>query len=280
MPENLSFNLLIAYGLNVLGAIATLVAGWLVAAWTAKLVARVSERSPKIDRALSQIFAKVVRIAILAFTLIAVLNRFGVETTALVALVGAAGLAVGLALQGTLGHVAAGVVILGLRPFRIGDAVEIGGTMGIVEEVGLFVCKLKTFDGVAVRVPNGQIVNSEIKNFSENDTRRADMVFGIGYDDDMDAALAIIKEELSRDERVLPEPEPLVAVGELGDSSVDLWVRPWVKRSDFLKVKLDLTKRVKERFDEAGITIPYPQRDVHLFTVSSEAEVVKEPMQG
>ena len=256
--------LALTYGLDILGAILILIAGWILAGWASRLVARSSERNPNIDRALSGIFARVVRVGILVFTVIAVLNQFGIATTSLVALLGAAGLAIGLALQGTLSNVASGVMLLVLRPFKIGDAIDAGGIAGLIEDIGLFVTRMKSFDGIPMFVPNSKLWGAEIKNFSQSQTRRIDMVFSIGYNDNIDEAIHIINNILAEDERVLPEPEPLIAVGELAENSINIWVRPWTKAADFFKTKLDLTKRIKERFDEEGISIPFPQRDIRI----------------
>ncbi len=254
---------LIDVGLNVLAAIAILVVGWIVAGWVGRLVRSASERDPRIDVTLATVFARVARWAVLVFTVIAVLDRFGVQTTSLVALLGAAGLAIGLALQGALSNVAAGVMILGLRPFRIGDAVDIGGTVGAVEDVGLVATKMRTFDGVPVFMPNSRIWGNEIKNYSRADRRRIDLTVGVGYGDDLDRAIVALTAVVAAEPRILVDPEPLVKVNGLGDSAVDLLVRVWTLPADFLATQMDLTKAVKQRLDAEGISIPFPQRDVH-----------------
>ncbi|MBP3192801.1 mechanosensitive ion channel family protein [Natronogracilivirga saccharolytica] len=256
---------IVPYGLNVLGAIVILIVGWLVASWVSKRVFRACDKSERIDNTLSPLIAKAAKIIILFATLIAVLGQFGIETASLVALLGVAGLAIGLALQGTLSNVASGVMLLTFRPFNVGDFIDAGGTMGIVDEIGLFTTKMHTLDNVYLLVPNSNIWGANIKNFSRNELRRVDMVFGISYSDDIDKAFEIIQEALDADERVLKDPEPLLAVGELGNSSVDLLVRPWTKGPDWWATRLALTKDIKQRFDKGGITIPFPQRDVHLF---------------
>lgn len=253
------------YGVRVVAGILILILGWLVAGWASKRVRHVANRAKAIDSTLEPLLAKAVRVTILSLTGIIVLNRFGIETTSLIAVLGAAGLAIGLALQGTLSTVASGIMLLTLRPIEVGDRVEVGGTVAIVDEIGLMVTKMHTPDNVFVAMPNSQIWGKEIRNHSRNPLRRVDMVFGIGYGDDMTKAMEIIRRTLDADDRVLEEPEPLVAVGELADSSVNILARPWVKSSDFLSAKLALTQRVKERFDENGVSIPFPQRDVHLF---------------
>lgn len=254
---------LVGVGLNVVAAIAILVVGWVVAGWAEKVVRSATQRNDKLDATLVSVFARVVRWLVLVFAIIAVLDRFGVQTASLVALLGAAGLAIGLALQGALSNVAAGVMILGLRPFRIGDAVDIGGTVGAVEDVGLFVTKMRTFEGVPVFMPNGRIWGNEIKNFSRAERRRFDLTVGVGYGDDLDRALGVLGQVVAAEPRVLADPAPLIKVTALGASSVDLLVRVWTLPADFLEAQMDLTKAVKVRFDAEGITIPFPQQDVH-----------------
>lgn len=257
--------LIVEYGLSVVGAIVILIIGWMVAGWAKKKTLKKAQASEKIDKTLVPIFAQSVRILILIITLLAVLNQFGVQTTSIVAVLGASALAIGLALQGTLSNVAAGMMLLILRPFKVGDAVDIGGTAGVVDSISLFTTEMHTFDNVGVSMPNSRVWGNEIKNFNAFDTRRVDMVFGIGYDDDIDKAMSIIKEVLDSDDRVLDEPQTLIEVGNLGDSSVDIFVRPWSKSSDYWGLKFHVTKTIKEKFDENGISIPYPQRDVHMF---------------
>jgi small conductance mechanosensitive channel len=254
---------LVGLGLNVVAAVAILVVGWVVAGWAEKVVRSASARNDKLDATLVSVLARVVRALVIVFTIIAVLDRFGVQTASLVALLGAAGLAIGLALQGALSNVAAGVMLLGLRPFRIGDAVDIGGTVGAVEDMGLFVTKMRTFEGVPVFMPNGRIWGNEIKNFSRAERRRIDLTIGVGYGDDLDHALGVLGKVVAAEPRVLTEPESLLKVTALGDSSVDLLVRVWTLPADFLATQMDLTKTIKQRFDAEGISIPFPQRDVH-----------------
>jgi small conductance mechanosensitive channel len=262
-PETIEF--MMSMGLQALAAIAILIGGWLIAAAAQRAVRRRAERAAALDATLAIVLAKVTRVLILVVTVIAVLNQFGVQTTSLIALLGAAGLAVGLALQGTLSNVAAGIMLLILRPIRVGDFVDVGSTMGTVDEIGLFVTSMHTPDNIAMVIPNSQIWGTTIKNFTRNDTRRVDMVFGIGYSDDMDKAVHIINSLIAADERFLKDPEPLVAIAELADSSVNIYARPWVNRTDFFAAKLDLTRKVKESFDAQGISIPFPQRDLHLY---------------
>ncbi len=253
------------YGLSVLGAILILIAGYIIAGWASKKVIHKAGESESIDDTLVPILGQITRIFVIIVTLLAVLGQFGVETTSIVAVLGASALAVGLALQGTLSNIAAGVMLLLLRPFKVGDAVSIGGTMGVVDAINLFTTEMHTFDNVGVSMPNSKVWGAEIQNLNRFNTRRVDMEFGIGYSDDMDKAIRIIKEILEEDERVHKEPEPLIAISNLGDSSVDIRVRPWTDRSNVWPLRYDITKKVKERFDENGVSIPFPQRDVHLF---------------
>lgn len=262
--ENLA-PLAVEYGMGVIGAVLILIAGWIVAGWAAKRVTKQASSSENIDDTLVPILAKTTRILIIIVTILAVLSQFGVETTSLVAVLGASALAVGLALQGTLSNVAAGVMLLILRPFKIGDAVSIGGTMGVIDEIGLFTTEMHSFDNIGISMPNSRVWGNEIQNLNRFDNRRVDMEFGIGYGDDMDLAIKLIKEVLDEDERVMEEPAPLIAISNLGDSSVDIRVRPWTHRSNVWPLRYDITKKVKERFDANGVSIPFPQRDVHLF---------------
>lgn len=257
--------MLLSNGLNIIGALLILFLGWTVAKWLSNRTHTLLEKTGKVDKTITHFVRQLVRIAIMIVTVLAVLNRFGVETTSIIAVLGAATLAIGLALQGTLSNVAAGVMLLIFRPFRVEDAVDVGGTMGIVMEIGIFTTIMKTFDGIHMIIPNSKIWGAEITNFSINSTRRHSLVFGISYTDDMDKAIGIIKDILDSDERVLKEPEAIVVVDVLNDSSVDILTRPWCDTKDFWQLKWDLTKKVKEAFDANGISIPFPQRDVHLF---------------
>ena len=255
--------ILVDYGLDVVGAIIILILGWAASNWFAARVRNYLQRSHRVDPTLTPIFATGTKVLILVVTLLAVLNQFGVETTSIVAVVGAAGLAIGLALQGTLSNIASGMMLLILRPFNVGDTIVVGNTTGVVDEIGLFVTEMHTFDNIYVVFPNSKVWGDKIENYTRNSTRRVDMEFGIHYDDDIDKAMRIIKEELGGDERVLAEPEPLIAVGTLADSSVNIRVRPWAETANVWPLRYDLTKRIKQRFDEENITIPFPQRDIH-----------------
>lgn len=258
--------LIVSYGLNIVGAIVILIIGWIIAGWAKNRVTSKAKKSGKIDETLIPVLAQTTRVFILIVTLLAVLGQFGVETTSIVAVLGASALAVGLALQGTLSNVASGVMLLVLRPFRVGDAVNIGGTLGMVDSIGLFTTEMHSFDNIGISMPNSRVWGNEIQNLSKFDTRRVDMVFGIGYDDDIEKAMQIIKRALDEDDRVLAEPEPLIVIGNLGDSSVDIYVRPWTARADYWPFRFDVTRKIKEAFDADGISIPFPQSDVHLFS--------------
>lgn len=256
---------IITYGLDLVGAILILLVGWIVANWIQKRIRKAGQKSEKLDETLTTIFAKTAKVVVMVVVIIAVLQQFGVQTASLLAVVGAAGLAIGLAWQGTLSDIAAGIMILIMRPFKIGDAVEVAGTSGVIDEIGLVLTKMHTFDNIAMYIPNSDIWGTKIMNYAKNDTRRVDMVFGFGYDDDMDKAMRIAREVLEADERVLQDPEPQIAVSELADSSVNIIVRPWTMKENYWNLKFDVTKRIKERYDEEGLNIPYPQRDIHVF---------------
>lgn len=256
------------WGLKIIGAIAVLIIGRLIAGWIRRIVRKGLERA-EVDATLVPFMSKMVYYLVLTVVLIAVLGVFGVQTASLVAVLGAAGLAVGLALQGTLSNFAAGVMLLFFRPFRVGDYVDTGGSAGSVVEIGVFSTTLKSPDNVKIVVPNSRVYGEIIKNFNGFDTRRIDLVVGISYDDDIGTALETIRSIVANDERVLAEPEPTIAVSNLGDSSVDIVVRPWCAGSDYWPLRFDLTRRFKEGLEAAGCSIPYPQTDVHLHQVSA-----------
>jgi small conductance mechanosensitive channel len=258
--------LVASYGMNVLGAIITLIVGFAAANWLSRMTTRALAKADKIDPVFQPLAGKIVRVTVIVFTLIAVLNRFGVETTSLIALLGAAGLAIGLALQGTLSNVAAGVMILVFRPFKIGDAVKVDGDVYIIDQLGFFICKAHLPDGPAAYLPNSHIWGQTIINYSvtDKDLRRIDEHYGIGYGDDIDAALAILKKIVADEPRILTEPAPLIIVDSLGDSAVNILFRVWTARADWWDTKLALVQRCKEGLEAGGISIPFPQRDIHL----------------
>jgi small conductance mechanosensitive channel len=255
----------IDYGLDVLGALVILIGGWVLAGWVRRRLLRVLERTPRVDQTLRPVIASVVRYTILVFVLIAVLAQFGVQTTSVIALLGAAGLAVGLALQGTLQNIAAGIMLLFLRPFRVGDYIDAEGLSGTVGEIGLFTTELRTYQGIYLEVPNAKLWNRAILNYSRVAARRLDIVVGISYDDDIDKAQAALLDLMTSDGRANAEPEPQVMVKELADSSVKLNLRCWAAADDYWSLLFDLNKAVKQRLDAEGISIPFPQRDVHLY---------------
>ena len=252
------------YGLNVLGAVAILVAGLIFAGWAQRATLSALSKIRRLDATLRVFFASIVKYFIVVIVVLAVLNRFGVQTASLIAVLGAAGLAVGLAVQGTLSNVAAGVMLLIFRPFKVGDAINAGGQTGIVHELGLFLTELNTFDNVRISVPNAAIWGSPITNYSFNPRRRVDLVVGIAYEDDIGKAVDAISAVIEADARIHKDPAPLVAPGELADSSVNLLVQAWCASSDFGPVKFALIRSIKERLESEGITIPYPQRQVRL----------------
>jgi small conductance mechanosensitive channel len=221
-----------------------------------------------VDKILETFVCNLAYWAIMIFVIIAAINQVGVQTTSLIAVMGAAGLAVGLALQGSLSNFAAGVLIVIFRPYRVGDWVEAAGISGSVEQVQILTTILKTGDNKQIIVPNSQIMNSIITNYSANDTRRIDMIVGVSYSDDLDKVRKTLEELVASDERILKDPACTIAVSELADSSVNFVVRPWASTADYWSVKFDLTEAVKKRFDEEGISIPFPQRDVHLYKQS------------
>ena len=274
--------LLANYGMNVLGALVTLVVGFVVAGWLARLTDRAMRKAEKIDAVFHPLPGKIVRVAIVVVTVIAVLNRFGVETTSLIALLGAAGLAIGLALQGTLSNVAAGVMILLFRPFKIGDVVKLGGDIYVIDSLGFFLCRAHLPDGPTAILPNSRIWGQTIVNLSvtDKDIRRIDESYAIAYDNDIEAARAILARVAAQEPRVLADPAPLIKVDQLGDSSVNILFRVWTARTDWWATKLDLIQRCKEALEEGGMTIPFPQRDVHLHAHAAEPRASRETGTG
>lgn len=216
------------------------------------------------DEILVSFLVSIMRWVLLLFVIVAALSQLGIDTTSLVALLGAAGLAIGLSLQSSLSNFASGVMLIIFRPFTKGDFVEAGGATGVVDSISIFTTTMTTTDNKEIIVPNGSILSNNITNYSARPTRRVDMVFGISYDDDIRKAKALLEEIIAADDRVLADPAPVIALGELADSSVNFLVRPWVKAEDYWGLLWDTTETVKLRFDEAGISIPYPQMDVHI----------------
>lgn len=246
------------------GALAVLVGGWVLARWARRLTRKGLQRGG-VDPILIPFVAGVVHVLAIAMVAIAAVTTLGVSTTSFVAVLGAAGLAVALAFQGTFSNFAAGVMLLTFRPFKVGDFVELGGVKGSVKEIGIFNCVLAAPDNVQIRVPNSGVFGETITNYSAHDTRRIDLVVGVGYDDDLGVAVRTCMDVINADPRVLADPAPLVAVDEMGDSAVNLVVRPWAKTDEYWAVRRDLVRALKENLEAAGCSIPYPQRDVHLF---------------
>lgn len=255
--------------LNVLSAIAILIVGLAVARWAANATRKALSR-PRFDATLALIFSAVVRYFIIIIVLVAILSQFGVQTASIIAALGAAGLAIGLALQGTLSNIAAGVMLLFLRPFQVGDYIDAEGIGGTVDELGLFTTQMRTADGIYVSVPNSSIWNRQIMNYSRLPTRRIVIPVGISYSDDIDQAQQILMELMQGDSRVLQSPEPQVLVTGLGDSSVDLSVRCWSSTGDYWGLLWDLNKASKELLEHAGITIPFPQRELRIVSDSTK----------
>jgi len=250
------------YGVKVIGAIIILILGRIGAGLGKHAVKRMLERT-KTDVAVSSFAGNLTFALILTVAVLAALAKFGIQTASFIAVLGAAGFAVGFALQGSLANFAAGVLILVLRPFRVGDFVDGAGVAGSVKEIDLFVTILATPDNVKILVPNGKLFGDIIKNYSAFDTRRIDLVIGIGYSSDIKKAQEIMQSLITADERISADPAPQIAVSELADSSVNFVVRPWVKKEDYWSVRFDLTRKIKEAFDQNGIEIPFPQRTIH-----------------
>ncbi|WP_235606753.1 mechanosensitive ion channel family protein [Syntrophotalea acetylenivorans] len=264
---------LTVYGIRILGAVVILVLG----IWFSKLLTKLLRKVLKkrsVDPTLIGFTGNVVYSALLVFVIIAALNQVGFQTTSLIAVIGAAGLAVGLALQSSLSNFAAGVMMIIFKPFKAGDFIEGGGTAGVVEQVLIFSTQLKTGDNKTVIVPNGALLGGNIVNYSTKGTRRLDLVIGVGYDDDIRKVKEVLLDIISKDERFLKDPAPVVAVLELADSSVNFAFRPWVNGSDYWPTYFDTLETIKLRFDEEGISIPYPQSDVHMIPAPADKPAV------
>lgn len=256
------------FGINVVAAIAIFIIGRMVAKLLCRIVQKAMTRG-KVDDTLSQFLGNIIYALLLAFVVIAAINRLGVDTTSFAAIMAAAGLAIGLALQGSLSNFASGVMIILFKPFAAGDFVEAGGSAGVIEEIHIFSTIMRTGDNKKIIIPNSAITGGTIVNYSAKDTRRIDLVFGCGYGDDLKAVKEYLIETVNADERVLQDPEPVVAVAELGDSSVNFVVRPWVKTDDYWPTLWDLTEKIKLGFDAKGFNIPYPTQDLHVHKESA-----------
>jgi len=252
------------YGVNLLAAILIFIVGRWLAKFVSKMLDMVLSKH-NVDQTLKSFVCHLTYVTLFAFVIIAALGKLGIQTASFVAVLGAAGLAVGLALQGSLANFAAGVLMIIFKPFKVGDYVEGGGTAGIVEEIQIFATVLRTPDNKTIIIPNAKISADNIVNYSAKPTRRVDMVFGVSYSDNIDRVKAIIGEVLAADSRILKDPAPQIALSALADSSVNFVVRPWVNADDHWPVYFDTHENVKKRFDAEGISIPFPQRDVHLY---------------
>ncbi|WP_318437542.1 small-conductance mechanosensitive channel MscS [Photobacterium leiognathi] len=261
-------DLLIQYAVNLVSALLILFIGNMIVKAVAGAVAKVL-RKKDMDNAVVEFIHGLVRYLLFVIVLIAALSRIGVQTASVVAVIGAAGLAVGLALQGSLSNFAAGVLIVAFRPFKSGDFVEVAGVSGAVESIQIFSTELRTPDNKTVVVPNSSIIGNPITNYSRNATRRIDLVIGVSYSADLQKTKDVLKRVVNADERVLKDPEPTIGVVALADSSVNFVVRPWVNTPDYWAVYFDLNQAIKEELDKEGIEIPFPQMDVHLNKVDA-----------
>ncbi|MGQ8364830.1 mechanosensitive ion channel family protein [Glaciecola sp. 1036] len=260
---------IVPFALNVILAIVIYIVGKIVVKVLVSVLGKVLSKS-KYDDMLVAFLMAIANALLMLFVIIAALGQLGVDTTSLVAILGAAGLAIGLSLQGSLSNFAAGVMLLVFKPFKSGDFIDAGGATGVVDNISIFTTTMHTVDNKKVIVPNGAIYGGNITNFSAMDTRRVDMTFGVSYDDDIKKVKELLIEMINADERVLQDPKPVVALHSLGDSSVNFIVRPWVKASDYWGVLFDFNESVKLRFDKEGISIPYPQMDVHVHKQKGE----------
>lgn len=260
-----SLNALLAeYGLQIIRAVLFLVIGRYLAILLKKIIQRLLTKS-KVEETLVSFITSLSYVAMLTIVVIAVLEELGFKTTSFVAILGAAGLAIGLAMQGSLSNFAAGVLMIIFKPFKVGDFIEAAGASGVVEEIGIFTTIIKTPDNKEIIIPNSKVTGDNIVNYSAKDTRRVDIVAGVSYSDDLDKVRTVLEQVLSEDERILKDPAPMIAVMELADSSVNLTVRSWVKTEDYWNVFFATQEKIKKRFDDEGISIPFPQQDIHLF---------------
>lgn len=249
---------------RAVGAIVLLVVGWWVAARAKQATARLFDGQRHVDPTLRGVIASLVRYSILIVILVAVLAQLGIQTTSILAALGAAGLAIGLALQGTLANIAAGMMLLWLRPFRVGDYIDSGAAAGTVQELGLFATELHSWDGIYLFVPNSELWNKKLINYSRLPTRLNDLAFGVDYSDDLDKALETLLATATADKRVLANPAPIAFVDQLGDSAVVLRLRVWSANADYWDVRRALTKNSKAALEAAGLSIPFPQQDLHV----------------
>jgi small conductance mechanosensitive channel len=259
----------VEYGAKILGALIVLIIGFWAAKLIKKGISRLMEKRG-VDPTLISFTASLLYVAMKIFVIVAALEKLNIRTTSFIAILGAAGLAIGLALQGSLANFAAGVLMIIFKPIKVGDFVEAGGAVGSVMEIGIFTTILKSPDNKKIIIPNAGVTGGNITNFNVNGTRRIEIIAGIGYGDDIDKAKQVLEEIVAADSRILKDPAPQVAMSEMADSSVNFVVRPWVKPDDYWGVYFDTTEAIKKKFDEAGISIPFPQRDVHLYEHKSD----------
>lgn len=257
------YEYLATYWLRVVAAVIIFIVGRWLAKFISKLVGKAMTKA-KVDETLTNFVQSLCHIALLVFVVIAALDKIGVPMTSFAIVIGAAGLAIGFALQGSLANFAAGIMLIMFKPFKVGDLVEVAGKLGTVQKIQIFNTFLNSPDNVRIIVPNAQVTGSNIMNYTVNGTRRVDLMVGVSYDDDLKKAQQVIEKVLAGDDRVLKDPAATVAVSELGDSSVNFIVRPWVQAADYWSVRFDITKEVKLALDKNGITIPFPQHDVHM----------------
>ncbi|MBN9888795.1 mechanosensitive ion channel family protein [Salipiger abyssi] len=245
---------------NVVAAVLLLIVGFFLAGWVKRRIVAIAKRSARLDETLFHFLGNLARYTVLLFTALFVLNSFGVQTTSIVAAIGAAGLAIGLALQGTLSNLAAGVMIVIFRPIKMGDFIEVAGEMGTVKDITLNTIELASLGNTQIIIPNSQVWGNVIENFSVYKTRRAEWSFGVGYGANLKQAEEVIRDTILSDPRAKTDPEPFIQVTNLGDSSVDFLVRVWVDSADFFQFQADMTRKVKEALDAAGVPIPFPTR--------------------
>lgn len=265
--------LVVTYSFSLVGAVIVLIVGYILSGVLQRSTYSALGQFRGFDETLRKFFSRIVRYAVLIIVGVTVLAQFGVQTASIIAALGAIGLAIGLALQGTLQNIAAGIMLLVLRPFRVGEFINAGSVMGTVQEIGLFATELKTFDGLFVMAPNSELWNSPVTNFSRNPQRMTEIAIGIGYGDDIALALRTFADLAAADERILADPAPNCFVSELGDSAVIVAIRYWTRSPDWFQTKLDFTRNAKLAFDEKGISIPYPQRDLHIIATGGGEDV-------
>jgi small conductance mechanosensitive channel len=271
IADLLASDLILTWGLRILAALAILVIGNWLAKKIAAIFVKMMDRN-NVDVTLTKFLKNIIYYALLTAVVIAAAGQLGINTTSFLTVVGAAGLAIGLALKDSLANFSAGVMLILFRPFKVGDVVNVAGETGTVEEITIFNTVMNTADNQKKIIPNGIVASGTITNITANDTRRIDMVFGIGYEDNIKAAEQVFTEIITAESRVLSDPKPTIAVAELADSSVNFVVRPWVKTDDYWDVKFELTEKIKLALDEAGISIPFPQQDVHMHQVVQNGE--------